>query len=152
MAERGSFYKKTLAITAGLGTLAMLTNPAFAERKKNVIDCLTGAHQNTVTLNISDGEREPISSRPDRLSLISQRSGGSVLVEFRDLEYDSYTPLYVVGKEQTETGRAGIYVPGTAILQSSNKVHEITVNGRNADNTGTMVEVKGVCPKNAPSK
>jgi hypothetical protein len=69
MAERGSFYRKTLAVTAGLGTLAMLASPVFAERK-DVIDCRTGAYQKTVTLDIPDGDRETISIQPDRLALI----------------------------------------------------------------------------------
>ena len=133
MAEKGSFYRKTLAITAGLGTLAMLANPA--------------SYQNTVTLDIPDGEREPISSDPDRLSLTSRRRGG-VLVEFRNLSYDTFTPLYVGTKDD----KAGIYVPGTVVLQGSKKVHEITVTGRNTNDTGSVVEVKDVCPKNAPSK
>jgi hypothetical protein len=129
----------------------MLSNPAFAERKKDIIDCRTGAYQNAVTLDIHDGERETVSTQPNRLALISRQLGG-VLVEFRNLSYDTLTPVYVGSKDQMKTGEAGIYVPDTVIVQDFNKVHEITVNGRNADNTGSVVEVKGVCPKNAPRK
>jgi hypothetical protein len=97
------------------------------------------------------GEEPPISSDPDRLALISRRRGG-VLIEFRNLSYDTPTPLYVGSKEQMGTGEVGIYVPGTAILQGFNKVHEITAQGRNADNTGNVVDVKGICTKNPSTK
>jgi len=148
MAEKGSFYKKTIAIAAGFGTLAMLTNPAFAERKKELIDCRTGAYENTEILDVADGEREHISSQPDRLAIISRRRGG-VLVEWRNLSYDAMTPLFVVPKDEMATGQEGIYVD-KAILKGSDKVHEITVMARNRENTGTIALVRGICPKNAP--
>jgi hypothetical protein len=148
--ERGAIHNSILRTVAGLGTLAMLASPAFAERK-DVIDCRTGAYEKTVTLDIRDGDRETISTQPDRLSLTSRERGG-VLVEWRNLTYDTPTPLYVGREDQMNRSGVGINVPDTAILRSDNKVHEISFKGRNANDTGSVVKVKGVCPENAPSK
>ena len=81
--EKGSFYRATKRIAAGLGTLVVLSSPAFAEGRGDVIDCNEGKHKSTATLEIPDGQSEVISSSlPNYIELVSRPSGG-VLVHSR---------------------------------------------------------------------
>jgi hypothetical protein len=150
MAEKGSFYKSALKVAAGLGTLAVLSTPAYAERRPDVIDCRDGKQDKTATLEITDGQYERISSYSNHIALISERDGG-VRVEAR--VGDPLTTPVTIGKAQSKRGEVGVFVPGdTATFQGLGKRHEITVKGRTQDKTGSIVNVKGICPTNESTK
>jgi hypothetical protein len=143
--------RKVEGLAIGL-TLAMLAGNVDAARRQDVIDCSTGAYQNTETLNIPDGQREPISEMPDSVVLFS-RQGGGVIVESKHDIRDVPT-LLALGREYHRKGKdTGFYVPSNTVVdQGYRKDHEITIKGRTEDNTGSVVEVKATCLNNAPRK
>jgi hypothetical protein len=145
MAEKGSFYKKTLAVAAGLSTLAVLTNPVNAE----VITCGKGENRAVAHMEIPDGQPEKVSRFPDDLTITSRRDGGVTIDSRLSDAPSTQVTLNALGKE----GEIGFFVPGNSVIVNGfGKMHQITHLGRTPDNKGSVVDVSGVCTKYPSTK
>jgi len=104
----------------------------------------------SITMNLRDGEPRRISSDPNLVRAIS-RPGGGLTIETRI--GSSETQSINIGVGKTFNGEVGIFVPGkSAVVQSFGKNHEITLEGRLSDVSGSRVTVTGICPQNEPKK
>ena len=135
--------RAALRVVASMGTLAMLYG-CVAETKQDVADCNARAPQQSVTLEILDGESKKISSYPNRLDLVSRRDSG---VTVNSTLGDTPLPPITIGnKARLKSTEIEIVVPGdTVYIKGYNKVHEITDKGRGANNSSSVVEVKAYC-------
>ena len=117
-----------------------------------VIDCRTGAYKNAETRTIPDGQAERISEMPDYV-VLGTRRGGGLIVESRHNYMGAPNTIVLGGNYDRQEVSEGFYVPSNSVVSRGNsKDHEIKIMGRTADNTGSVVHIKGVCVDNAPRK